>query len=125
MEDYLKSIAKNTEAKPSFYLVSSANESTLETTFSPPIDFSRGSYEIALMDLDTYYSFPNIDAVNNTLKVIIQGKTPKIIKIPTGCYEIRAINNELQRLMGTANKDKITITPNLNTLNCILTIKPG
>ena len=54
-----------------------------------------------------------------------KGVSWNLIKIPTGCYEIRAINKEVKRLVVIAGgkKDDVTITPNLNTLQCILALK--
>ena len=49
------------------------------------------------------------------------------IHIPTGCYEIKAINNELQRFIvkqiGYKEDEKrIILSPNPNTLRCVLEI---
>ena len=38
---------------------------------------------------------------------------------PTGCYALRAINAEITRIHGNSD---ITILPNVNTLQCILTV---
>ena len=81
---------------------------------------------MALCRLETYYSFPNIDTKNNTLKVSKDnGSTWTIITIPTGCYEIKAINNTIQRFIKKAGgkADAINLSPNPNTLKCILNIK--
>ena len=37
----------------------------------------------------------------------------------TGCYELKAINAEITRIRGNSD---ITILPNVNTLQCILTV---
>ena len=39
--------------------------------------------------------------------------------LPTGCYELKAINAEITRIRGNSD---ITILPNVNTLQCILTV---
>ena len=81
---------------------------------------------MAVCSLETYYSFPNIDESNNMLKVSLdKGVKWNVIKIPTGCYEIRAINKEVKRFVVKAGgkKDDVIITPNLNTLQCILALK--
>ena len=39
--------------------------------------------------------------------------------MPTGCYELKAINAEITRIRGNSD---ITILPNVNTLQCILTV---
>ena len=122
MEEYLKTIAEHTKKKPSFNIVVSGNTSSIVTTFSPSINFGHDChYEMALINLETYYSFPNIDATNNVLKVSSDGGISwKRIIIPVGCYEIRAISKEVEHQLG---KGIVVITPNINTLQCIMTIK--
>ena len=128
VEGYLKSIADHTEARPSFNIIVSDNTSSIRTTFSPALAFPKGcNYEMALSSLETYYSFPNIDASNNSFKVSTDnGVTWKpLIHIPIGCYEIEAINREVKRLIVKAGgkKDDVTIAPNVNTLQCIIILK--
>ena len=65
-EEILKQIEKNTGPKHSFSIVLSSNKTSFNTKFSPPIDLDKDkSYEITLVNLETYYSFPNIDSTNN------------------------------------------------------------
>ena len=47
------------------------------------------------------------------------GKTWIILLVPTGCYELKAINAEIIRIPGDSD---ITIIPNANTLQSILTV---
>ena len=47
------------------------------------------------------------------------GKTWTLLHIPTGCYELKAINAEITRIHGNSD---ITILANVNTLQCILTV---
>ena len=42
-----------------------------------------------------------------------------ILHIPTGCYELEVINAEIIRICGNSD---ITILPNVNMLQCILTV---
>ena len=42
-----------------------------------------------------------------------------ILHLPTGCYELKAINAEIIRIRGNSD---ITIFLNVNTLQCILTV---
>ena len=75
---------------------------------------------MAMVNLETYYSFANIRGDNNLLKWSVDdGKTWTTLHVPTGCYELKAINAEIIRIRG--NND-ITILPNVNTLQCILTV---
>ena len=64
--DLLKKIVKNTEHKTSFQIIVSDNESKFTTILDPTLELDRDKkYEIALVNLETYYSFPNIDETNN------------------------------------------------------------
>ena len=48
-----------------------------------------------------------------------EGKTWTLLHIPTECYELKAINAEITRIRGNSD---ITILPNVNTLQFILTV---
>ena len=59
MENLLKQIVNNTEPKRSFSIVVSDNKTRFKTWFKPPIQLDqKKDYEIALINLETYYSFP-------------------------------------------------------------------
>ena len=96
---YLKDIAKHVGPKSdSCYIAVSGNSSCIHTDFNPPLHFS--SAEMALCELETYYSFPNIDEQNNKVQISVDGgKTWKQHALPTGCYEIKAINAVLKRFV--------------------------
>ena len=80
-------------------------------------------YELAMVNLETYYSFANIRKGNNSFKWSIgEGKTWTLLHIPTGCYELKAINAEITRIRGIPDIRDITILPHVNTLQCILTV---
>ena len=126
--EYLKKLVEHSEPKPSFHVISTGKSSKLKTIFNPPLTFPEGacSYEMALIRLESYYSFPNIKSTNNAVRISLNnGKDWKLIEIPIGCYEIKAINTELQRLIVSVGgkADQIVIKPNVNTLKCILEIK--
>ena len=74
-----------------------------------------------MMNLATYYSLANIrEGDNNSFKWSADGgKTWTIPHVPTGCYELKAINAEIIRIRGNGD---ITILANVNTLQCILTV---
>ena len=62
MENLLKQIVNNTEPKRSFSIIVSDNKTRFKTWFKPPIQLDKNKdCEIALINLATYYSFPNID----------------------------------------------------------------
>ena len=57
-------------------------------------------YEIALIILETYYSFPNTDRSNNCFTYSPGANTPWIdIIIPEGSYYVEDINDIIQREM--------------------------
>jgi hypothetical protein len=60
----LKQIERNTRLKQSFQLVEECNKSDFTTTYGTPIKLD-GKFEVALVNLETYYSFLNIDSTNN------------------------------------------------------------
>ena len=73
-----------------------------------------------MVNLESYYSFANIRGDNNSFKWSVDGgKTWTIVHVPTGCYELKAINGVIIRIRGNSD---ITILPNVNTLLCILTV---
>ena len=58
--ELLEKIARNTEHKISFQIIVSDNKTSFNTRFNPKIELGRDKvYEIALVNLETYYLFPN------------------------------------------------------------------
>ena len=134
IKKYIEQIAKNTSHKTSFQVIVSGDKSSFNTSFIPKIELDREKkYEIALVNLETYYSFPNIDDSNNTFVYSHdQGQTWTKIKIPIGSYEIDDINQKLRSEMERAghydevnNEPFINIAANSNTLKSILIIGGG
>ena len=84
IKEYLKIIAKNTAHKTSFQVIVSGDKSNFNTLFNPKIELDKEKvYEIALVNLKTYYSFPNIDDSNNIFVYSHdQGQTWTKIKNP-------------------------------------------
>ena len=128
----LEKIATNTSHKTSFQIVVSGNESSFNTMFSPNIELVKDRvYEIALVNLETYYSFPNIDEMNNIFVYSPDnGNSWVKIKIPEGSYEIDDINNTIRQKMekrghyDPINEDyHINISANSNTLKSVLIIE--
>jgi hypothetical protein len=53
-------------------------------------------YEIALVNLETWCSFPNISSTNNVLRYSSKaGTTWHEIRIPEGSYELIDLNREI------------------------------
>ena len=110
----MKEILVRTKPKDSFTLVVSDNSANIQTTFSPQLYLQANhSYELAMVNLEAYYSFANIREVNNSFKWCVdEGNTWTILQVPTGCYELKAINAEIIRIRGNSD---ITILPNVNS----------
>ena len=130
----LERIAKNTDHKTSFQIIVSSNKTNFNTRFNPKLELDRDKvYEIALVNLETYYSFPNIDETNNVFVYSPDnGNSWVKIKIPEGSYEIDDINNTIKHEMekrghyDSINEDHyINISANSNTLKSVLIIKSG
>jgi len=67
--EFLEQIERNTSPKPSTQIVVSENSTKLKTIFNLPIelDWTR-KYEMALVNLETHYSFPNLSDENNVFR---------------------------------------------------------
>ena len=101
MENLLKQIVNNTEPKKSVLVVVSDNKTRFKTWFMPPIQLDKKKdHEIALINLKTFYSFPNIDRSNNCFTYSPGANTPWVdIIIPEGSYHVEDINEFIQREM--------------------------
>ena len=129
----LEQIEHNTRPKKSFQIVEDGNSSHFTTNYaSAPIKLD-GNFEIALVSLETFYSFPNIDATNNNFKYSADNaKTWVTIKIPEGSYELDDLNDAIIFQMkqnghydNTHNQPYIKLSPNTSTLKSKLEIAQG
>ena len=125
--EILENISTNTEPKDSRYIVCRGNDSRIQTTFSPA--FEGKGYEIAVVGLSTYYSYPNITGKNNRvdiLRIDEQGKHVVMVavELEIGCYEIKDINAGIRKKMNWKKKEDafVTITEDPITLKCYLNI---
>ena len=132
--ELLEQIVKNTTHETSFQIILSNDKSNFNTRFNPKLELDREKvYEIALVNLETYYSFPNIDETNNVFVYSPDnGNLWVKIKIPEGSYEIDDINKTIQHEMekrghyDEINEDYyINIAPNTNTLKSVLILEKG
>ena len=112
MENLLKQIVNNTEPKRSLSVVVSDNKTRFKTWIKPPIQLDqKKDYAIALINLETYYSFSNIDKSNNCFTY-----SPKLIPlwyniiIPEGSYHVNELSHEEMRKIVTMIKNTIRIT---------------
>ena len=64
-----------TKPKDSFILVVSDSSAYVQTTFSPPLYLQANlNYELAMVNLEMYYSFANIrESDNNSFKWSVDG----------------------------------------------------
>ena len=132
MEELLKHIVNNTEPKRSFSILVSDNKTRFKTLVKPPIQLDKTKdYEIALINLETYYSFPNIDRSNNYFTY-----SPNLAPlwfdsiIPEGSYHDEDINDFIQREMRKNghydkenDKNNVEISANTNTLRSEMFLK--
>jgi len=130
----LEKIAKNTEPKTSFFILMRDESTHIKTRFNPFIQLDKTKkYEMALVNLETDYSFPNIDISNNNFRYSPDNDTTWFdIGITEGSYEIADINAYIQRIMKSNghydsfnDKHYITISANNNTLKSIVDIGAG
>ena len=141
MEELLKQISQNTaqivqntSPKESHQIIVSSNKTNFRTKFNPPLELDKNKhYEMALVNLETYYSFANITSMNNSLRYSPDGGVSWFnCRLPDGTYEIADINNEIQRCMRSnghwdADNDEyfVSVEANLSTLRAILSISNG
>ena len=121
----LQRIADNSDPKQGFSFIVSDNQSRILTRFNPPLHLKEGrSYEMALVNLETYYSIPNIHAGNNSFRYSPDdGASWFPIELSTGSYGIEDINDEIQRqLRLNKHKTKIILDANRATLRATLTL---
>ena len=130
IERLLKDIVYNTSAKEGFDVVLSGKSTQLFADYSPELKL-EGRWGIALQNLSTYNSIPNIDNTNNMFKYF-NGSVWKTITIGTGSYEIEELNNEIIRLMkvngdydNVNDVSYITIEPNLSRLTSEIHLENG
>ena len=91
----------------SITLTLNGTSSILNSYYHPEIELSpERNYALALVQLLTFHSIPNIDTDNNKFHY-----DDKIITIPTGVYEIKDIESFLRK-----QNINIVITLNPNTL---------
>lgn len=127
--DSLSQLVEYTRPGEEKYLIVTGRGLRLRTNFNPPMEFEPAStgYEIALLRVETYFSFPNINSSNNRLRLSIdRGEKWSEIEIPTGCYDIDSINDAVQSFMVEIYGEKekhVIFSANKNTLKCVLEIR--
>ena len=132
MENLLKQIVNNTEPKRSFSILVSNNKTRFKTWFKPPIQLhNKKDYDIAIINLESYYSFPNIDRSDNCFRYSPGANMPWFdIIIPEGSYHVEDINEFIQREMRqndhydeVNDNNNVDISANTNTLKSEMFLK--
>src|SRR6218665_2684621 len=101
-------IARNTEPKESFSVLLSERSSQIRTKFNPLIQLDKSKkYEMALVNLETYNSFPNTDSSNNNCRY----------SLDKGHYAAAVGDGDVG-----GEIYPISIQPNNNTLKSVLDI---
>ena len=117
----------------SIYEPPDQNTAQHKIKFSPAIQLDSMDYEIALMDIEVYFVYPNIDKTNNQFRYY-SGRTSTWITYttPTGTYNIddlqkKVVEFELDANQETKvnNKYAIVFTADLAALKTEMYIAPG
>ena len=95
----------------------SGNTSELECRFFPPLEVDDEA-EIGLLSLQTYNSMPNIEPGCNTLGIVNAHGDTSLIVIPTGCYEISALEAKIQKLLTSTSVKFFDLKTDSSTLKC-------
>ena len=136
----LEKIVQNTSPKTSTQIVVSENSAKIKMTFNPPLELDRTQkYEMALGNLETYFSFPNLSDENNVFRYspgfIEVGRGDEDdsmrqrqwveVQIPEGSYDIIDIAETIKIAMkrNGHNDDAVKISANTNTLKSVLEIQ--
>ena len=112
-------------------LITLSDKGTKFTTiFNPAISLKGVPHEIALISLETYYSYSNINEENNVFTYSSDdGATWKTITLPKGSYTLGAIQKEIKRRLrenGDYDEENetypISALGNVNTFQIVLKI---
>lgn len=131
----LERLVKNTNPKEETQVILAGDSSNFTTNFNPPLKLDDDKeYSIALVNLETYYSFPNVEAgVNNKFRYSPDnGLNFYEIEIETGSYEIIDLNDVIfQKMKANGHFDTVNdvtyvnIYPNENTLKVVMELESG
>jgi len=114
--------------------VVSENATKIKITFNPPLELDcTRKYEMALVNLETYYSFPNLSDENNVFRYspsFIAGNSTRQrhwveVHIPEGSYDLIDIAETIKIAMkrNGHNDDAVKISANTNTLKSAIEIQ--
>ena len=84
------------------------NTAVFTYKFERSIELPSLNYEVALVDIETYYSFPNVSSNNNHFRFSTDGSNNWwVMLIPTGAYSIKTLNTEINDQLPTAGEIQI------------------
>ena len=123
--ELLKQLVKNTSPKDSQQIIVRSTKTDFDTIYKEPIELSNEKeYEIALVDLETYYSFPNISDHNNIIDYFnVLTQEVKRIIVPKGSYGYSDLVKEIYRQLN--GEDAFKLSANTNTFQSRLEINPN
>ena len=123
--ELLKQLVKNTSPKDSQQIIVRSTKTDFDTIYKEPIELSNEKeYEIALVDLETYYSFPNISDHNNFIDYFnVLTREAKRIIVPKGSYGYSDLVKEIYRQLN--GEDAFKLSANTNTFQSRLEVNPN
>lgn len=95
----------------------SGTSSELECNFSPPLEVGNTS-EIGVLSLQSYNSISNVKLGCDTFGIIGDDGKTVLIQVPTGCYEIIALETKIKELV-EHSIGFITLISDNSSLKCI------
>ena len=112
--ELLKQLVKNTSPKDSQQIIVRSTKTNFDTIYKEPIELStEKEYEIALVDLETHYSFPNISDHNNIIDYFnILTQEVKRIIVPKGSYGYPDLVKEIYRHLNGEDAFKLSANTN-------------
>ena len=130
--ELLEQIAFNTRPKIEEHMLIVMDKSTHEEHLFQPLQTNNKQFKIAVTFITGYNGIFNITDKNNEFyfkKTITNEDGFVQITIPTGAYEIEALDKELKRNIDseehyTEANYPFTIKPNFSTLGSIIEISP-
>jgi len=123
----LREIADNTASKQTLTMGVTDTKTRIITQLNPPIELNKNKkYQMCLISLDTFYSFPNISTDRNSYRWSKDGgNTWYLVSLPIGVYELDQLEHAIQYeiVKEGGNRNGITLQANKVTFRIILKLK--
>ena len=103
----------------------SDNTTRFKTWFKPPVELSKATnYEIALVNLETYYSFPNIEKPTVILDIPPMEDNGLIYLFRIVAIKLKILMSSFSKQISENNhKEAVTISANTNKLKAEMILK--